>query len=109
MAGTVLAVQNINDNGVTPAFQAAAAQMEVPNLGNMILHVHGGAGAANVSLKNQTTQDGNAGPDKVINVPAGQDRIIGPVPKGLFNLANGNAQIAIDTPANCTITAYVWQ
>lgn len=105
MAGTVVAGQQISSAGVIPAYVAGAAQMEIPNSGTTVLHAKA-SGIVNITLKNQTVQEGNPGPDKVINIGAGAEKVI-TIPKGLFNLPNGNAQIAIDTPANVTLTAYV--
>lgn len=102
MPGTVYPPAVINDKGVAPVAVAVAATFEVPNNGLMWLRVVGVTGAANLTIHNQTLQDGNPGPDLVVASAAGVTKIVGPFPRGLYNNAAGNIEVAINTPANIT-------
>jgi hypothetical protein len=70
VTGTVNSNQKVSTSGIAPAFNAAAAQMEVP---------------------------------------VSSERVIGPFPRATYNMGNGNIQVLIDVPANCTVTAYEHQ
>lgn len=111
MTGTVHNNQKVSTSGVAPTFSAAAAQMEFPNSAVMVLHIKTNAtGPVNITVKNQTTTpEGTPNPDRVVNVPVSSERVIGPFPRATYNMGNGNIQVLIDTPANCTVTAYEHQ
>lgn len=110
MAGTVLTAQVAISSGVstsiTPNYQAAAAQMEMPNNAPTLLHVKNGSGSSiNVTATNQTTTEGAANADRVIAVPAGQERIMRFSP-AVFNMSNGNVQLAFSATTTVTVGVY---
>lgn len=100
MPGTVYNPTVVNDKGVAAGAVTPAATLEVVNNGLMWLRIIGVTGASTVTIHNQTTQDGNAGPDLVFNTAAGVTKVYGPFPRGLYNNAAGNIEVAIGTPAN---------
>jgi len=109
MAGTVLATQKLSgrEPGVAPNYQAATAQMELPNQAPTLLHVKNGSGAPiNVTATNQTASpEGSANPNKVTAVPAGGEMIIRYDP-GTYNMGNGNVQLAFSATATVTVASY---
>lgn len=102
MAGTVQPVQIASDAGIVPATITAAAQNEAPVNARVILIVttNSNSGGITVTLKDQVTVDGSAGPDKVVAVALSTTKIIGPVPAGVYGLADNNFEFDINTPAN---------
>lgn len=107
MAGTVIAPQQLPSGGagVAPVFGAAAAQMELPNQAPTLLHLKA-TGAVTLTATNQTQSDAGAlNPNKTLVMANGNERVIRFSP-GLFNMANGNVQLAFDAPANVTVAAY---
>lgn len=108
MAGTVIVPQVIGEGSVAqaPAFVAGAAQMELPNLAPTLLHIKA-TGAVTITATNQTKgPEGGANPNKATGpLAAGNERIVRFDP-GTYNMGNGSVQLAIDTPANCTVAAY---
>ncbi len=100
MPGTVYNPAVISDRGVAPTAVTPAATFEVPNNGLTVLRVVGVTGAANVTIANKSTIDGQAGPDLVNAIGAGNTKYLGPFPRGVYNNANGNIECAINTPAN---------
>jgi hypothetical protein len=108
LAGTVIAPQQLKgrEAAVAPVFVAAAAQMELPNQAPTLLHIKA-TGVVNITATNQTkSPEGSANPDKVTGPLAnGNERVVRFDP-GTYNMGNGNVQLNIDTPANCTVAAY---
>lgn len=102
MAGTIQVVQTPNDNGLVPTSVTLAAQNEFPNQGNLFLVIttNSTAGGVNATIKNQVVVDGQAGPDKVVAIPLSTTKVIGPIPVGVYNLADNNCEVDINTPAN---------
>lgn len=109
MAGTVQPVQVAVDSGITPTdlHSSIVAQNEAPVNARVLLIVttNATAGGVNVTLKDQLLVDGSAGPDKVIAIAASSTKIIGPVPAGVYGLADNNFEFDVNTPANL---ATVW-
>lgn len=115
MASTAQNTQKHSDHGVAPTDLHAAIvagpanDNTFQNNGRTSLHVVTNAtGPVNITIKNQTVQEGSAGPDLVVNVPASSTRVIGNIPMGLFNDSNGLMHVQVDTPANLT-TFYAFQ
>ncbi len=102
MAGTVQPVQIASDAGITPVTITAAAQNEAPVNARVLLMITttSTVGGINVTLKDQVLVDGTAGPDRVIAIAASSTKIIGPIPAGVYGLADNNFEFDINTPAN---------
>lgn len=102
MAGTVQPVQVCSDAGITPTdlHASLALQNEIPVNARTLIIITSVTGAVNVTLKDQVLVDGQAGPNKVINIPTGTTKIIGPFPAGVYGLADNNLEFDIDTLAN---------
>lgn len=103
-----LTVQSIVAAGLNPSYAAAAGGGdEFANDGSSFLHVvNGGGGAINVTLATTQTVDGLAVADQVVNVPAGEDRMIGPLRRGLFNDAGGLVQVTYDGVTSVTVGVF---
>jgi hypothetical protein len=81
MARTEITVTEASPAGVAPGFQAADAAngMKFRNNHPTILLVrNGGASPITVTVETSVTVEGIAVPDRLITVPAGGDRVIGP-------------------------------
>lgn len=108
MAGTPMAKQSPNTSGVVPTYNVAAAQNSIQNNGRTLLHVKNGSGAGiNVTLVATGSQDGVAMPNKVIAVAAGAERVIGPIPPGLYNFSDGTCEVDFSATGG-TITMAVY-
>lgn len=104
----LLGKQQPTNSGVAPTYNAVSASDTVANSGKTLLHVKNGSGASiNVTLVGRAQLDGVTFPDKVIAVPAGQERMIGPVPSALYNDANG--LVTVNFSATATVTMAVWE
>lgn len=102
MAGTVQPVQVVSDAGVTltDLHASAALANEIPVNARTLVIITAGAAAVNVTLNDYTTVDGMSVTDRVINIPLGTTKIIGPVPVGVYGLADNNWEFDIDVLAN---------
>lgn len=100
MARVEKSAQAIVRTGLNPAYTAvvagAANGIAFDNSSaGPVLHVkNGGGGAVAVTIETPGSIDGLAIPDLSVSVPAGEDRIIGPFPKALYN------QVEPDTALN---------
>lgn len=104
----LMTVQPISLAGLAPTYGAVTASDTFPNDGKTYLHVKNGSGASiNVTLDDvNTVSPPNAtsfNPDVVVAVPAGGERIIGPVPPSRFNNATGLTTVTYS--ATTTVTA----
>lgn len=115
MATTAQQVQRHSDAGLTPAdihtaiVAGPANDNSFPNTGRTTLYVVAGAGGpVNITLVNQTSEDQQAGPNRVINIPASSTRVIGAIPPSVYNDSNGLVHVQVDTPANLA-TFYAFQ
>lgn len=82
----LLATQQMTDSGLAAAYSAVAASdtVDISN-GRTFLHVKNGGGSADtVTLVTPGTVSGLAIADRSINVPAGSERLIGPLDPGLY-------------------------
>jgi len=90
-----------------PVYVACAAGGDAfPNSGNTFIHVknaHTEAWVVTVDSVKACSQgyDHNS----IVSVPAGEERMIGPFPRGRFNDANGKVQITYDGVTALTIAA----
>ena len=89
MARTLITPQSLGSGGVEPTFTAAIADgHKVPNNGRMILYVkNADAASRTITVKTPGSVDGNlAIPDRDVAVPAGEERVIGPLDTGVYNM-----------------------
>lgn len=98
----VVAIQRVTLDGIGPTYQAADATgdtITVPTGANVMVHVKNGDAAAHtVTLASQVTvpPPGTAEADEQVSVPAGAERMIGPV---------GRAFVDSDRIAHLSYTA----
>lgn len=90
--------------GVAPTYNAVSASDTVPNAGSktILLVRNGGAGAVNVTLVGRGKMADVVVPNRVINIPAGADRLIDPL-AGLYNDADGRVTVNFDVIASVTM------
>src|SRR5687767_2011294 len=105
MPRSALAVQQVERAGLTPAFTAANVDgHSSANTGKEALYVtNGSGGSINVTVVTPGTVDGLAVADRVIAVPAGQSRIIGPFPPLAYDQPGTNA-VHVDFSAVTSVT-----
>lgn len=92
MAYNLLNAQAVNINGLEPAYAAATLTDgdRFRNSGKEFIHViNGGGSPCNVTVPTPATVGGLAIEDKVVAVPAGEDRMIGTFDPGLYNQPSG--------------------
>lgn len=104
MARSVLAAQPVVTAGLAPVYGAAdIAGSSFGNNGRRALHVkNASASPINVTITNQLTVDGLAVPNRVVAVPAGADRFIGPFGAN-YNAADSSG-VWVDYSAVATVT-----
>lgn len=114
MARTVLTLQEIVRTGLEVTYAAADSTNDhsFDNVSqDIFLHVINGATVCNVTIVTPQTVDGLAVADPVINVPATEDRFIGPFRNDLYGQPEPDAGFAksvfvdIDDDSNVTIAA----
>ncbi len=104
-----LTIVTINLAGGNPAFVAAAeAGDEFLNTsGRTMLHVKNGAGVARtVTVECERPCSYGFLHDAVVEIPAGEERIIGPFATFRFNDTSNKVQVAYDNHADVTVCAY---
>lgn len=109
MARTALSVQQIARSGLEPAYSAANADgHSVVNDGKLtFVHVKNGSGSSiNVTIATPGSVDGNAIADKVVAVPAGEERIIGPFPTSWYNQSDGTVHVDFSAVTAVTCGAF---
>ncbi len=114
MARTVLTLQEIVRTGLEVTYAAADSTNDhsFDNAGqDIFLHVINGAVVCNVTIITPQTIDGLAVADPIINIPATEDRFIGPFRNDLYGQAEPDAGFAksvfidLDDDSNVTIAA----
>lgn len=108
-----LTVESIVEAGLNATDNAAAGGGDaIPNSGAEVLHVKNGGGASiTVTVTAQQTAQQVPGfgamtkADAAVAVPAGEERFIGPFPKGAFNDSGGLAQITYSGVTSVTVAA----
>lgn len=103
----VLTVVQVSLAGVNPAFAAAAGGGDqFSNDGSQKVHLKNtDAAARNVTFAAQAALGCPAGilHNVVINVPAGQERVVGPFDPARFNDANSRVNMTYDAVANLSV------
>lgn len=81
----------------------------VRNVGRgVFVHVKNGSGGVVTAtiIGRGTLADGTVIPNKAFTVPAGGERIFGPVNPGLYNDANGEFEISFSAITSVTMSVY---
>lgn len=101
----LLTVEMVSRSGVDVAGVAAASGGdEFTNSGSEFVEIkNGGASSINVTFETQATVDGEAVADKVVAIPAGVTKIIGPFPRGVYNDVNGRVKISYSAVTSVTV------
>ena len=103
----VLAVQRVVDTGLAPVYTAVSAADDV-ECDDVVVHVkNGNAAVCNVTIVTPGSIDGDlAVPDRVVAVPAGTDKFIGPFPSKIFKSpSTGKARLTYSVLPTVTIAA----
>lgn len=96
-------VQQVARTGVEPTYNAVASSDEFANNGRTVLLVNNGSGASiNVTVVTPITVDGLALSDRIVAVPAGEERVIGPFPRNTYNDSDGN--VTVEFSSTTTVT-----
>jgi len=109
MAYTVIVAQTVTKTGLNPAYVAATATEgdKFRNTGKEFIHViNAGVGAVAVTVPTPAEISGLAIEDKVVSVPAGEDRMIGPFESALYNQSGadkGYCYVTYDQVATVTV------
>lgn len=90
--------------GVAPVYNAVSASDTIPNPGGrtILLVRNGGAVALNVTLVGRGAMSDVTVPNRVINIPAGQERLIDPL-AGLYNASDSRVTINFDATTSVTM------
>lgn len=107
MARTTINPQQVVRTGLTHAF-VAADQVNGNQFMNtderVFLYVkNGGAGAVNVTILTPITVDDLSVPDRVVNIAAGVNKLIGPFQKQYYNQTDGMVYVDYDTGTSVTV------
>jgi len=91
---------------VNPFALAGAAELgdEFVNDGKKLFVVNNGSGAAvEVTFATQKTVDGEAIADKVVDVPNGEQHLLGPFPTDIYNDGDGKVQVTYEDHTSVTV------
>jgi hypothetical protein len=103
-----VATKQIVRTGSEPVYAAASAGGDKVTPGpTTFLHVkNGSAGAITCTVATPGTVDGLAVADLAVNIPAGGERLVGPITSGLFrDPADGLAAVSWSADASVTFAA----
>ncbi len=103
-----LTVNSLSRDGVDDAGVAAdAGGDQFANSGAEFFRIHNGGGAQiTVTIATQLAVDGEAVADKTVDVPAGESRVIGPFPTGLYNDSSNNIQLTYSGVTSVTVGVF---
>ena len=105
-----LPVNTIVQTGLDTSSSYGAANSggdELPNTGREFVHIKNGGGSSiNVTITSEATHEGLAVADPVIAIDAGDEAMIGPFKRGVYNNANGRVAIAYSAVTSVTIAAF---
>lgn len=108
MARTALASQQVITTGLGATYTAANVDGHMFAPGdNRVLHVvNGGGSSINVTVQAEYTRDGLALPDRVVAVPNGEDRFIGPFDRETYAQRSGadRGKVYVDFSAVTSVT-----
>lgn len=103
----ILTVQTISRSGLLPSLVAAAGGGdEFANEGKTFLWVvNGDVSSKTVTLVTPQSVLGLAIEDLQVTVPASEQRLVGPLPVGIFNDANSRVQVTYSDVTSVTVAA----
>jgi len=104
----VLSVQRITLAGLAPSMVAAdVAGDEFGNGGRAYLHVNNG-GASQITVTVDSVKPCNYGEDHdiTVDVPAGEERLIGPFEPRRFNNSSGRVAVTYSDVTSVTVGAF---
>jgi hypothetical protein len=102
----VLTVQNVANGGLSPAYVAASAGGdEIPNDGDIMLHVKVAATATTVTIASPNTCDQGGTHPLTIGPLTNTERMIGPFPPKRFNATDGNVDVSYSQVVGVTVAA----
>ena len=108
MADVALTVSQSTPDGVDPVVNSAldtADNYQAQNDGKMFLHItNGGGGESIATIVSQKVDGGLALADRTVAVPAGEDRMVGPFPPGLYNDASGLVNVTFDVITSVSLS-----
>lgn len=108
MAEVEVAVQKATTAGIKPAAKTglnAADTHLIKNDGRTTLNVkNGGAEATKVTIVTPNTSGGNAVADKEVEIAAGEEKIIGPFPKDVYDNAKGKLEVKFSKVVTVTLS-----
>lgn len=108
MARTSLTPQQVVTSGLEATYTAANVDghMFAPGESRMLHVVNGGGSSINVTVQAEYTRDGLALPDRVVAVPNGEDRFIGPFDRETYAQRSGNdrGKVYVDFSAVTSVT-----
>lgn len=103
----LLTVNNITRAGTAFPLVAAASSNWFDNNGRTYVHVRNGSGAPiTVTLDSVRSCDQGFDHNEIVSVPAGADRLIGPLPPERFNNAEGRATVLHSAIATVTVGVF---
>lgn len=107
MARTELSVQTIDNDGMTPSYEAANADgEEFANNGDVFIHMKNGSGGAIVAtFKTPATVSGVSIDEVEVTISAAGEEMVGPFDPAVFNQADGNVDVDFDGVTSLTIAA----
>jgi len=103
----VLTLQKVSHAGLNPSYVAAeAAGDEFEAGGNRFIHVkNGGASQITVTVKSQKACDQGFTHDLTVDVPAGEERLIGSFDPARFANSAGRVQVTYSDVTSVTVAA----
>ena len=110
MARTTLSVQNIVRASLTPSYTAAETDGHAfDNTGERVfLHVKNASGVSvDLTVVTPNSVDGCAIADKIVSIPAGDNYMVGPFPKGLYEQVDTTLSLARAIWFQCSPTTSV--
>ncbi len=108
MADVIINPDQATAGGVEPTVQvmAAADNYIIRNSGRVTLRVSKvGAGAANITIQTPKTVGGLDVEERIVAVPSGEVRSIGPLNPAIYNDASGDINVSTDEDTDCQLEA----
>lgn len=105
MPRVTLSVQQIARTGLEPSYASAEVDGNAfSNSGSEFIHVkNGDASPHTVTVLTQRQVDGQSVTNRVVSVPASEERMIGPFPTGDFNRSDGAVWFDYDAVTSMTV------
>ena len=103
-----LTVETASAAGLEATFNSCAGGGdEFENNGaTYLIFKNGDASSKTITVVSQKTVGGLAVADQAIVVGAGEERVIGPLPKAIYNDIDGNVQLTYSAVTSCTIAVF---